>query len=127
MGLGVKAFFLQELVRQIHRTASGKERNDYIETFNALMLPKAYVHVDDADLVHIVVIKFTSSINGDDSSTFTLAALPLGVQHHADIIWRFDPATGLWNTLKDRTGDFSSLCPIKCGGIPTVKARQQEG
>lgn len=119
----VKDRMLEELIQLMRRMPPCVGRDDHVETFNALMLPRAYVHVAEDGLVHVIVIKFAVDIDNSRPETFATRPLPIGVQHSADVIWRFDPGTGLWNTLKDKTGAFSSLCPIKCGGIPTVKAQ----
>lgn len=98
----------------------------YVATFNALMLPKGYMYVSDDMLVHLVIIDMKNepagglkpgtltSIAGSTSGGF-------GLFHGADVIWKFRPQTGIWTTTKDHTGNFESLCPIKCGGMPEVK------
>jgi len=79
---------------------------DNIESFNALAMPRFYVCVSD-DLVHIVKL-----VSDELSSNVP----PLQVSYAADVIWYFNYMTGIWNVIKDRTGIFESLCPMKCGG-----------
>jgi len=97
---------------------------DYVATFNALALPKCYLYVDPDDLVHVVFIDSRPrALEGDERDALPLPKIGLGmqVQFSADVIWNFRPQTGMWTIAKDRTGDFESLCPIKCGGMPEVK------
>lgn len=113
-----KARALGFLIRKIKEVQKADEASvrrtvaDYVETFNALTIPKGYVYIDPDGLVHVVVIR--------QGMVKKQADRPFGteMQFSADVIWDFDPVTGLWNTFKDRTGVFQSLCPMKCGGIP---------
>jgi hypothetical protein len=82
--------------------------DDLVACFNVLTLPRGYVYVDkEARLIHLVLIDLKNSLPG------------MMINHEADVVWRFNPTTGLWNTTKDRTGLFEPLCPIKAGGIKT--------
>jgi hypothetical protein len=111
--------FLIRKIRNVMRAemtvADSVEIADYVETFNALSIPRGYVYVDPDGLVHVVVVR--------QGLVKKQVQHPFGTEigFSADVIWDFDPVTGLWNTFKDRMGTFESLCPIKCGGIPTVK------
>ena len=111
--LAAKSRMLAELVREIRRVKPSAVRDDYVNTFNALTIPRGYLYIDPDGLVHVVMLR--KGTQGPPA----LPSFGSAVAHSADVIWDFDPVTGLWNTLKDRTGDFEKLCPIKCGGIPS--------
>jgi hypothetical protein len=126
--LAQKSRTFAALIRTIKQclTADGLRSSipDYVATFNALALPKCYMYVDPNDLVHVVFIDNRQrSLEGDERAALPLPKLGLGMQVEvsADVIWNFQPQTGMWRVTKDRTGDFQSLCPIKCGGMPEVK------
>lgn len=111
---------------------------EYVAMFNALSLPSGYVYVDKDMLVHLVFIDM-KNVRDDVGDKKSVALAPgnvytysgrkskigssssLELEFSADVIWNFRPETGIWTTTKDRTGDFESLCPIKCGGMPEVK------
>jgi len=121
-----KSRLAHQLIREIKRVQPGELRDDYVAWFNTLTLPRAYLYVDPDGLCHVVNIRCKTqraeglrpgNLNFMGASTSTPGGA--GVGHSADVIWDFDPVTGLWTTLKDRTGDFERLCPIKCGGIPS--------
>jgi hypothetical protein len=107
MGSSAKNKFLGNLIFRI-KQASPEGRSDLLETFNALTLPKYFMVLTD-DMIHLVYI---------GKETVELSRLPTMLSHTADVIWHFEPFTGIWNIAKDRTGSFQSLCPIKMGGIP---------
>jgi len=126
-----KARALGFLIRKIKETLRADEAAvrrsvvDHIDTFNTLAIPRGYVHVDSDGLVHVVCIrhKQTASVTGGE---FKPKPFGTEVTFSADVIWDFDPPTGLWRTLKDRTGEFERYCPIKCGGIPAVKPKNNK-
>lgn len=91
-------------------------RDRLVATFNALTLPSAYLYVDPDMLCHVVMIKSAVS-DKEIKRHYPHFPMSMEVSHSADVIWTFDPATGIWNTLKDRTGDFERICPLKCGGV----------
>lgn len=107
-----KARMLGWLINKIRRLGPGAGR-DCIETFNALTIPRGYIYIDPDDMIHVVMLQ-----QGAMGEPLKLLDFGVFVAHEADFVWCFDPATGMWNVLKDRTGAFESLCPIKCGGIP---------
>jgi len=110
---------LMWLVRQMKEASGADEASvrrqvpDFVATFNALSLPRGYAYVDPDGLVHVILIRFV----GDRQS----GTLPIGVDNAADVIWHFNPTTGMWVVVKDRTGKFARASPIRCGGFPSVK------
>jgi hypothetical protein len=94
-----------------------EKRGDLVATFNALMLPRGYVYVDDSWTCHVVVIR-------TDNRELGFKFVNSSITSIADVVWDFNAVTGTWNVLKDRHGTFWSLCPIKCGGILTRKVKQ---
>jgi hypothetical protein len=123
--LAKKSRLALQLIREIKRVIPSELRDDYVAWFNTLTLPRAYLYVDPDGLCHLVNIRCkTQRAEGLKPGNLTMLAGSsspggMGIQHSADVIWDFDPVTGIWMTTKDRTGDFERLCPIKCGGIPS--------
>lgn len=122
--------FLLRKIKEAQRAPEASVRRtvaDYVETFNALSLPKCYLYVDPDGLCHVVHIncksKRAEGFKPGDLAAFGGAVGSSEVQFGADVIWDFNPQTGIWNTTKDRTGDFQALCPMKCGGIPERKVK----
>jgi hypothetical protein len=119
---GGKVLHLNALIEVIKRAGWNDSRcnvGDLIAEFNALMLPKGYVHVDESGLVHLVLIGNRLAKHGvSDNRVRWSFSLPAAALYTADVVWQFEPLTGLWDVLKDRTGVFQPLCPIKCGGCP---------
>jgi len=121
-----KSQLLAKIIRQLKslpplterklEQSSFDRRDELVATFNALALPKYYIYVDDDWLCHVVMIKCSL---GADKSYY--ASLSAATTYSADVIWNFDSDTGMWNTLKDRTGDFEKLCPMKFGSLPVQR------
>ena len=109
----------------VHRSIA-----DDVETFNALTMPKGYLYVDPDGLCHYVFID-VGLPQADGLPEGTMRSLAgqstMEVRFRADVIWKFEAMTGTWTIIKDRTGDFEGLRPIKCGGIPTVKTSTKTG
>ena len=128
-----KSLFLGHLLRKINLIRSTTSEvsvkqsvTDLVNTFNALALPKGYVYICPDDMIHVVMIN--NSLNSTSLQESIPLAYKLGsqVSHEADIIWDFEPMTGLWRTLKDRTGILSSLCPMKFGGFRSEGSKQAQ-
>lgn len=100
------------IMRIKSRVGSHMPTKTQVTLINVLLLPHGYVYVDEHGLVNLVVI------NGPK----LIRPTSLSLMHYADVYWHFQPATGEWNVIKDRTGSLDALCPIKFGGIPAVKA-----
>lgn len=134
--LGEKARLISFFMNKICDCVRGDDltrlsTREWVDTFNALMIPKCYVYVDNDWLIHVVMIKggstdlhtrryFTAIQGYTKLGQYTF--LPSTIAHTADVIWNFNATTGMWTTLKDRTGEFEKHCPIKFGGIPERKA-----
>ena len=115
--VAIKSQALGDIMVRIKRAIStdgiaGPHVLDLVATFNALSLPKGYVYIDPDGLIHYVRI-VASLLDSRKERTLP----PTQVQYTADVIWCFDAIDGTWTVIKDRTGDFEKLAPIKCGGM----------
>jgi hypothetical protein len=113
---GEKARVLTYIIRQLRNGLSDEDVAECVSTFNALSIPRGYIYVDSDRVIHVVMIR-----RGMVNAAPAFTSFSAGVIYGADVVWDFDPVSGTWLTLKDRTELYESLCPIKCGGIPTVK------
>ena len=120
--IGEKSRMLAECFNRIKRAKRRDEVDDLVATINALMIPCSYTYVDSNTWIHVVMIENEAFLKQLDNSFAGLApGLPASMHCIADVIWRFNPMTSIWNIIKDRTGTLESLCPIKCGGVPQCK------
>jgi len=118
--VGERSRMLIECYRRIRRTTDSDEVDDLVTTINALTIPRSYTYVSPDDgQIHLVVIEDASIMRMLERG----GRMPAGLMSGADVVWRFEPQSGVWNVIKDRTGIYESLCPIKCGGIPLTVQR----
>lgn len=83
---------------------------DLLQTFNALVMPRAYMHVDwELGKLHYVIIRAFASIGPSEPSTWAMEQLSHEVSHTVDVIWVFDPSTRIWRVMKDRLGTYDVL------------------
>jgi hypothetical protein len=97
------------LVHWVREAMAGDD--EAIHNFNSVMMPRLQFIARDPDgLVHLVRIKQLSTL---DDALGTWDRLPKEITHLIGFAWIFDPTTGLWHIVKDRTGVYESLSPIK--------------
>src|SRR5271157_4760968 len=119
--LGEKARMLIECYYRIKRATDRAVVDDLVTTINTLTIPRSYTFVDHAGQIHVVMIENASMMKRFED--WGRLSLPTRLMHSADVVWRFNPQSGIWNVVKDRTGVYESLCPMKCGGIPVSVQR----
>lgn len=88
-----------------------------LHDFNAVMMPQFLFLARDPETttLHLVWIK---ALPGAVSPTARETWLDKSKASWSwaaivDVVWIFDPLTGYWHNIKDRTGLFSPLSPIK--------------
>lgn len=109
-------YFVTRLKMHLHNDHPGSELivDDCFHYVNALLIPRAYIHVDDKKLIHLVVIKASPDIQFDVN-------MPSGTLWTADVVWRFNPMSGEWHVMKDRNGDYENCGRVFLGGMPKHK------
>lgn len=115
--------WLVNIIKVAQRDSQQSKLDDAIATFNALALPRGYIHVCDAGLVHLIYINVKTSVFKFSGMTAGMTEnFGMESSHLADVIWSFEAQTGIWKIKKDRYGTYESCPhPIKCGGMKIVK------
>ena len=120
--IGEKSRMLMTCISRIKKSTDRTVIDDLVATINTLTIPRSYTYVDPDGHIHIVLIENASMMKNLDNWEKRARILG-GMFYSVDVVWRFNPQSGVWNVIKDRTGVYESLCPMKCGGISaTVQA-----
>lgn len=94
------------------------ECTDLVNTFNALALPKGFVHVNAEAQVHLV--RFVAPRSTGVRQAFFVHGWSMGMLCEFDFVWDFDQLGRKWYVVKDRSGVFERLCPIVGDSVPTL-------
>lgn len=92
-----------------------KDDVEALHNFNAVMMPRFLFLALESTTLHLVWVRALSGAVSPTARETWLDEIraPMAWPAIADVVWIFDPLTGYWHNIKDRTGLFSSLSPIK--------------
>lgn len=100
---------INELARLlVNETASDRERriDDAVNTINSLIIPRAYVAIENRHELHVVVIEPKGTPLRE---TFVLST---SLNYAAHVVWKFDPLNDEWRILKQRDKQDPSVHPV---------------
>lgn len=101
-------------VKQLSRDCEKNREalNDVVNTINAVLLPLAWVGLDDRGLLHVTFVRTETRRVGGTTM----------LQHSADVIWEFTPHTNTVKCKKCRDNRWEIDQIIECQSSVTPQA-----
>ena len=119
------------LMRQLAGARNNPQNNrvgidQLVSSINALMIPKAWVGLDDDRQIHVTYyVKSNGALTGLQPGDLTWtgsSSVPMGpssMNYLADYVWHYDQAEGTVTCMKSRSGRWCGET-LKCENPATV-------